>query len=216
MSSGAQGRDAVTRQRGAWSFEPFATVEELDEIEAMQAELVALRAEVARLRGVARPVCYACDAVPVGTRDRRPEGGGIEAACARHADPVVALPAMPIDVEHERRVDEAIAKRAQAVAEARRAGEMSGAKRIGPRVTVHRSCDGCAHERATYYACQGDTGYHHDCAHPAHKEPRRIGYSSGTPGWCPEIASALDGWGAPMSGRIVFVKWLCVACQVGR
>lgn len=112
MSSGAQGRDAVTRQRGAWSFEPFATVEELDEIEAMQAELVALRAEVARLRGVARPVCYACDAAPVGTRDRRPEGGGIEAACARHADPVVALPAMPIDVEHERRVDEAIAKRA--------------------------------------------------------------------------------------------------------
>ena len=89
MSSGAQGRDAVTRQRGAWSFEPFATVEELDEIEAMQAELVALRAELADMRKRAsRPVCYACDATPVGTRDRRPEGGGIEAACARHADHV--------------------------------------------------------------------------------------------------------------------------------
>lgn len=71
---------------------------------------------------------------------------------------------------------------------------MSGAKRIGPRVTVHRSCDGCAHERATYYACQGDTGYHHDCAHPAHGDPRRIGYSSDTPGWCPEITRTLDGW----------------------
>lgn len=50
MSSGAQGRDAVTRQRGAWSFEPFATELELDEIEAMQAELVGLRAELAAAR----------------------------------------------------------------------------------------------------------------------------------------------------------------------
>jgi len=31
--------------------------------------------------------CYACDANAVGIRDRRPEGGDVEAACARHADP---------------------------------------------------------------------------------------------------------------------------------
>lgn len=30
--------------------------------------------------------CYACDARAVGTRDRRPEGGQLERACARHAD----------------------------------------------------------------------------------------------------------------------------------
>lgn len=32
--------------------------------------------------------CYACDATASGVRDRRPEGGNIEAACARHAEPV--------------------------------------------------------------------------------------------------------------------------------
>lgn len=30
--------------------------------------------------------CYACDARAIGTRDRRPEGGQLERACARHAD----------------------------------------------------------------------------------------------------------------------------------
>lgn len=30
--------------------------------------------------------CYACDATACGVRDRRPEGGMVEAACARHAD----------------------------------------------------------------------------------------------------------------------------------
>lgn len=30
--------------------------------------------------------CYACDGVAVGTRDRRPEGGSLETACARHAE----------------------------------------------------------------------------------------------------------------------------------
>lgn len=30
--------------------------------------------------------CYACDARASGTRDRRPEGGKLEQACARHAD----------------------------------------------------------------------------------------------------------------------------------
>jgi hypothetical protein len=33
--------------------------------------------------------CYACDAKPVGIRDRRPEGGDLEHACARHADPTL-------------------------------------------------------------------------------------------------------------------------------
>lgn len=31
--------------------------------------------------------CYACSAKPVGLRDRRPEGGFLEIACERHADP---------------------------------------------------------------------------------------------------------------------------------
>lgn len=30
--------------------------------------------------------CYACDAVGVGFRDLRPEGGDREVACKRHAD----------------------------------------------------------------------------------------------------------------------------------
>lgn len=33
--------------------------------------------------------CYACDATACGVRDRRPEGGVVEAACARHADPAI-------------------------------------------------------------------------------------------------------------------------------
>jgi len=33
--------------------------------------------------------CYACDAPACGVRDRRPEGGMVEAACARHADPTI-------------------------------------------------------------------------------------------------------------------------------
>jgi len=33
--------------------------------------------------------CYACDAEACGVRDRRPEGGLIEAACKRHADPSI-------------------------------------------------------------------------------------------------------------------------------
>lgn len=42
--------------------------------------------------------CYACDSgEAVGVRDRRPEGGMIEAACARHADPTIpAYPACAI------------------------------------------------------------------------------------------------------------------------
>jgi hypothetical protein len=33
--------------------------------------------------------CYACDSKPLGLRDRRPEGGDLEAACSRHADPSI-------------------------------------------------------------------------------------------------------------------------------
>jgi hypothetical protein len=37
---------------------------------------------------VIRGRCYACDAAAVGLRDRRPEGGDLEKACARHAEAV--------------------------------------------------------------------------------------------------------------------------------
>ena len=33
--------------------------------------------------------CYACDAPACGVRDRRPESGVVEPACARHADPTL-------------------------------------------------------------------------------------------------------------------------------
>lgn len=34
--------------------------------------------------------CYACDSKNArGVRDHRPEGGVVEAACARHADPTI-------------------------------------------------------------------------------------------------------------------------------
>lgn len=33
--------------------------------------------------------CYACDKRAVGYRDRRPEGGSLEYACKRHADPTI-------------------------------------------------------------------------------------------------------------------------------
>jgi hypothetical protein len=47
--------------------------------------------------------CYACDAEAIGVRDRRPEGGMIEAACARHADPTIkAFPACAICGGHIR------------------------------------------------------------------------------------------------------------------
>lgn len=35
--------------------------------------------------------CYACDAKPIGLRDRRPEGGDLEPACRRHADPRIKV-----------------------------------------------------------------------------------------------------------------------------
>lgn len=41
--------------------------------------------------------CYACDASPVGTRVRRPEGGRVEAACVRHAEPKSPATSAPTD-----------------------------------------------------------------------------------------------------------------------
>jgi len=35
--------------------------------------------------------CYACDRKAVGFRDKREEGGELEAACTRHADPRVKV-----------------------------------------------------------------------------------------------------------------------------
>lgn len=35
--------------------------------------------------------CYACDSEAVGLRDRRPEGGTLEYACNRHADPTIKV-----------------------------------------------------------------------------------------------------------------------------
>jgi hypothetical protein len=35
--------------------------------------------------------CYACDSAAVGVRDRRPEGGSLEMACSRHADPAIPV-----------------------------------------------------------------------------------------------------------------------------
>jgi hypothetical protein len=46
--------------------------------------------------------CYACDArgaLVVGVRDRRPEGGQLEPACARHADPTIRAQAVCIYCE---------------------------------------------------------------------------------------------------------------------
>lgn len=47
-------------------------------------EQLRLRALV--IRQPAPDRCYACDSRAIGTRDRRLEGGRIEAACVRHAD----------------------------------------------------------------------------------------------------------------------------------
>jgi hypothetical protein len=40
------------------------------------------------------PRCYACDGAPVGVRDRRPEGGRVELACTRHAEPLTHFEAV--------------------------------------------------------------------------------------------------------------------------
>jgi hypothetical protein len=71
---------------------------ELDHEEAACWELrrreQGLTAEQARaLLWPGAPRCYACEGAVVGKRDRRPEGGELEHACARHADPRVPFKA---------------------------------------------------------------------------------------------------------------------------
>lgn len=36
-----------------------------------------------------KTTCYCCDAMAVGLRDQRPEGGMVEPACKRHMDPTL-------------------------------------------------------------------------------------------------------------------------------
>lgn len=48
-----------------------------------------------------RATCYACGENAVGLRDRRPEGGAVCGACARHAEPgVVARVVLPEGYEN--------------------------------------------------------------------------------------------------------------------
>lgn len=62
-------------------------------------------------------------------------------------------------------------------------------KREGPLLTIVASCSGCAHERAVYYAVQGDSGYNVSCVHP--NGQGRIGDTTwATPAWCPLMPSA--------------------------
>jgi len=56
-----------------------------EELAARSVAVVAVSPK-GKLVELLEPVCYACDAVPAGTRDRRPEGGRLEVACARHAE----------------------------------------------------------------------------------------------------------------------------------
>lgn len=103
MSSGAQGRDAVTRQRGAkgeaarriaaWLAAPKG-------VELSRAELDELVSAFVSEQdtGGEGSTCLVCSAR---------EGAAHESGCELRA----VLPALPIDVEHERRVDEAVAKR---------------------------------------------------------------------------------------------------------
>lgn len=67
--------------------------------------------------------------------------------------------------------------------------------RMGPRLTLEASCNGCAHCHEESYAVQGDSGFDVECAHPSAAEPgkrRRIGDTTwSTPKWCPLMADAL-------------------------
>lgn len=67
----------------------------LDEVKDLTARLKQMRQllgaayrfkEHYKRRAAERPKCYACDEYAVGARDRRPEGGRLELACARHSE----------------------------------------------------------------------------------------------------------------------------------
>ena len=64
--------------------------------------------------------------------------------------------------------------------------------RIGPKVTVEKSCYGCECEKVEHYAVQGDSGCHVSCTHPL-VGSRRIGNDNWTtPDWCPVKVGAGD------------------------
>jgi hypothetical protein len=56
-------------------------------------------------------------------------------------------------------------------------------KRLGPKVTLGLSCNGCVHERSEHYAVQGYSGWDVHCDA---SEGRLIGDTTwDTPEWCP-------------------------------
>lgn len=57
----------------------------------------------------------------------------------------------------------------------------------GPKVTITRTCDDCPALRSTYYAVQGDSGFHYACAHPVLEAPKNVSEYA-TPVWCPALA----------------------------
>ncbi len=61
--------------------------------------------------------------------------------------------------------------------------------REGPSVSIRFSCGGCAYEKSTYYAVQGDSGFDIECTHP--RVGRRDIPDRATPHWCPVWAEGL-------------------------
>lgn len=58
--------------------------------------------------------------------------------------------------------------------------------RVGPLVTVSRSCSGCAHVRSVAYRAQGDSGRDVYCDHPGAPEDGHVGDTRWkSPAWCP-------------------------------
>ncbi len=58
--------------------------------------------------------------------------------------------------------------------------------RIGPRITILKSCSGCAYVVNERYATQGDSGHDVYCAFYNKDEPKYIGDTKwDTPNWCP-------------------------------
>ena len=67
---------------------------------------------------------------------------------------------------------------------------MSPAERIGPTVTVKRSCSGCKYERSQSYRVQGDSGHDIYCDHPD-SGGKVVGDTNwSTPEWCPALKPA--------------------------
>ena len=63
--------------------------------------------------------------------------------------------------------------------------------RIGPEITIRKSCSGCKYCLTEHYHVQGDTGFDKHCTHPTFDEHRDIGLSWNTPKWCPEDQSQI-------------------------